>query len=122
MKKIISKFVLLLMGGLFFVSCENKGPKGQVYIPEKSEDEIVREVVEAQQNDSYYYKGQVELHYLEDGDWVSAGMHDLYNYANGKNEVNDYVSFDGEKMPVSYANDYGGYTFRVMYMGVNYYY
>lgn len=105
-----------------FVSCgESNGPKGQIEIVDKSEDELVKDIIEAQENDHYYYKGRVELHYEEDGEWVSAGMYKQYNYPNGTGEINDFISFDGDMLPVRYA-DKGGYTFCVQYHGVTYYY
>ena len=105
-----------------FVSCgESNGPKGQIEIVDRSDDELVKDIIEAQENDHYYYKGRVELHYEEDGEWVSAGMYKLYNYPNGTGEINDFISFDGDMFPVRYA-DKGGYTFCVQYHGVMYYY
>lgn len=105
-----------------FVSCgESNGPKGQIEIADRSDDELVKDIIEAQENDHYYYKGRVELHYEEDGEWVSAGMYKQYNYPNGTDEINDFISFDGDMFPVRYA-DKGGYTFCVQYHGVTYYY
>ena len=76
-----------------FVSCgESNGPKGQIEIVDRSDDELVKDIIEAQENDHYYYKGRVELHYEEDGEWVSAGMYEQYNYPNGKGEINDFIS------------------------------
>lgn len=114
----VYSFVVLLS----MTSCGGgNGPKGQIEIVDKSEDELVKDIIEAQENDHYYYKGRVELHYEEDGEWVSAGMYKLYNYPNGTGEINDYISFDGDMFPVRYA-DKGGYTFCVQYHGVTYYY
>ena len=105
-----------------FVSCGgSNSPKGQIEIADKSEEELVKDIIEAQENDHYYYKGRVELHYEEDGEWVSTGMYDLYNYPNGTGEINDFISFDGDMFPVRYA-DKGGYSFCVQYHGVMYYY
>jgi len=114
----VYSFVVLLS----MTSCGGgNGPKGQIEIVDKSEDELVKDIIEAQENDHYYYKGRVELHYEEDGEWVSAGMYKQYNYPNGTGEINDFISFDGDMFPVRYA-DKGGYTFCVQYHGVTYYY
>jgi hypothetical protein len=114
----VYSFVVLLS----MTSCGGgNGPKGQIVIVDRSDDELVKDIIEAQENDHYYYKGRVELHYEEDGEWVSAGMYKLYNYPNGTGEINDFISFDGDMFPVRYA-DKGGYTFCVQYHGVMYYY
>jgi hypothetical protein len=114
----VYSFVVLLS----MTSCGGgNGPKGQIEIADRSDDELVKDIIEAQENDHYYYKGRVELHYEEDGEWVSAGMYKQYNYPNGTGEINDFISFDGDMFPVRYA-DKGGYTFCVQYHGVMYYY
>lgn len=114
----VYSFVVLLS----MTSCGgSNGPKGQIEIVDRSDDELVKDIIEAQENDHYYYKGRVELHYEEDGEWVSAGMYKQYNYPNGTGEINDFISFDGDMFPVRYA-DKGGYTFCVQYHGVTYYY
>lgn len=122
MKELLKIGLLLFCCSIVLFSCgESNGPKGQIEIADRSDDELVKDIIEAQENDHYYYKGRVELHYEEDGEWVSAGMYKQYNYPNGTGEINDFISFDGDMFPVRYA-DKGGYTFCVQYHGVTYYY
>lgn len=121
MKNSLIRVLCLLAICVLLTCCENKGPKGRYEIYDRSTDEVIEDIIEAQENDHYYYKGRVELFYELGGEWVSAGMHNLYNYPNGEGEINDFITFNGEHFPVRYA-DKGGYTFCVQYHGVMYYY
>ena len=108
----------LLFGLLIFTSCEEKGPKGEFTVPNRTSDEAFQETMDAIDNDSYVYNGTVELHYY-DGSWHSIGMRELYHYPNGNEWLvrfgrNDYMEVD--------YTDRGGYSHHVKYMGVDYYY
>ena len=119
MKTILKAFLLL---GLFaFVSCDSKGPQSHSTFPDRSSEELLQDIMEAAENDSYYYKRSVELYYKEDGEWEYYGTREVYGDPNGTHECNDWVRFGDDLMPVYYTNK-GGYTFTVKYMGVDYYY
>lgn len=100
------------------ISCSNNGPKAQYELREGSTEDVIREYGEASQNDGYVYTGRVELHYYESGDWVSDGMHEMYDYPNGNKK---YIKFGNDLMPV-YDADEGDYYHKVQYQGVYYYY
>ena len=111
----------LLVGIITLMACENKGPQSHATFPDRSDEQLIIETIEASKNDGYVYKCSVELYYQDDGDWEYYGKAEVYGYPNGKSECNDWVKFGEDLMPVYYT-DKGGYTFRTRYMGVDYYY
>lgn len=116
--------LLIAFVSFFFFSCEEKGPKGDVVLPERNTNELVDETIRAIESNGYVYKMAAELHYRDGGEWKSAGMHKVFTFTSGQSECNDWVLFGQgiqDLMPVYYTDDYG-YTFRVQYRGVNYYY
>lgn len=113
------KVILLCIGVLPIVSCEEKGPKASFTLPDESVDEIIEETLDAVEKDTYVYMGTIELHYY-DGGWCSAGMFKLYNYPNGGR---DYILFgNSDYMQVFRDTNRGGYYHRVRYRGTDYYY
>lgn len=109
---------------LFLVSCEDKGPKGHVYVDDKSVDEIVDDVIDAQEGDGWVYMYDVDLHKKIDGTWEHAGKFSIYsNLADKDDDCNLWVEFDGPtgRMPVE-TTDKAGYRFRSQYMGEFYYF
>ena len=110
-----------LVAVITLMACESKGPQSHATFPDRSTDELFYETMEAAKNDGYVYKCSVELYYKDDGEWEYYGTAEVYNYPSGKSECNDWVKFGNDMMPVYYT-DKGGYTFRVKYMGTDYYY
>ncbi len=110
-----------LLAVLTMIACESKGPQSHAAYPNRSNDELFYEMMEAVENDGYFCKCKVELYYRDEGDWKYFGTAEVYNYPNGERECNDWVKFGDNLMPVYYT-DKGGYTFRTTYMGVDYYY
>ncbi len=118
MKKTILAILLLNM---FLAACDSKGPKGNVYIPERTSDEIAEEVYNAYENNDYFYEYDTDLYYKEDGEWKYYGKRSVYSNPADKDECDKWVQFGNTKQDAEYT-DIGGYTFRVQYHGVYYYF
>ena len=92
-------------------------------MPNRSEEQIVNDVLDAEAGDKWYYKYDTELYTVEDGDWVCAGAASVYsNFADNDDGCDLWVDF-GEpfRFPVERTSR-GGYNYRVKYRGVNYYF
>ncbi len=101
------------------LSCESKGPVGKVNVPEFNSDEIVEDVLDG---DGWVYKWDVELHYKQNGEWISAGMYNIYsNTYDNDDDCSFWVDFSGFKSPAKKCSNYG-YSYKVQYQGVWFYF
>lgn len=111
-------FILFLIAALFTSCGPGNGPKGRFEPVNRSNDELVEAIGNASMNDSYVFTGRIELYYYDDEDWISDGMHEMYDYPNGSTK---YIKFGNDLMPVYDADEYG-YYHKVQYQGTYYYY
>ena len=116
--------MIVMLSMLLFASCESRGPKGNVYINNKSVDDIVHDALDAMEGDGWVYYYDVDLHKKVNGRWENAGRHRVYsNVYDNEDGCNLWVEF-GEpynRFPV-YPVNKSGYNFRVQYMGEYYYF
>lgn len=119
MKKILAPLMVLMT----LVSCVEDGPKGNVYIPERTTDEIVCQVLDAIDGHSWYYEYDVELHCQDGGNWYNAGRYSVYKsfsqFAKGDNKWVDFG--DEEFLFPAEEVDYAGYSWCVTRHGKKYY-
>lgn len=112
------KICVCAIAVFMFFSCEEKGPKSRFEMVERTSEEVIQDMMVAQENDTYYYKGRVELWYRDDtGNWHSYGMMGLYTYASY-----DHIYFDGLMVRVNSANGKYGYRYCVQYGGTMFYF
>lgn len=116
-----STIFTVLVFNLLFVACDSKGPKGNSYVPERTTDELAKEVFDSYKNNDYFYEYDTDLYYKEDGEWKYYGRRSVYSNPADKDECNKWVQFGDTKQDAEYTN-VGGYTFRVKYRGVFYYF
>lgn len=105
-----------------FCACQENGPKGEVYYPEREPDEVVDEYLAAVDGDKWLHEYDVELHYRYNGEWYNAGRFSIYKSVSQDAPIdNHWVDF-GEiyKFPAS-KTDYAGYNWCVTYKGEKYY-
>lgn len=124
MKNLFCYVVLLLMFVLLqtLVSCQGNGPQGKVVFPDNSTEEIVDETLEAARGDKFVYYYSAEMFYYDDGEWYSAGMHNVYHNLADHDGCNLWVDFDEDfKFPVEYKEKYG-YRHSVFCRGTEYYF
>lgn len=121
MNKILA--ISFILGSIIVSSCVEKGPQGKVYVQEKSTDDVVTEVLDAQEGNGWTYEYNVELHKNSGGDWLNAGRFGIYRNLSDNDECNLWVEFDGPayRMPV-YLTDDHGYRFKVQWQGEYYYF
>lgn len=119
--------ILTLSFVLFtLTSCSEKGPKGNVYIPDKDIDEVTNEIFEAKDGDGWLYQFDVDLHTRVNGEWINVGSYSVYSNLSGvpdDDECSLWVSFGNGsyKMPAYYTDDYG-YNYKVKWQGDWYYF
>lgn len=117
MKKIFNVlFAVVIL--LTFSACESKGPSGRVIIPDDSIDELIKDTLD---DDGWVYIGSIELHYKQNGEWISAGMFDWYKNQADDDSPNIWVDFSGFKSPAKHCSSYG-YSYKVQYQGTWYYF
>lgn len=105
-------------------SCgDSKGPKGKVYVPNRTTDELVQDIIDAQDGDGWVYQYDVDLHKRIAGDWEYVGCHSIYMNLADDDDCNLWAEFDkaSYKMPVYPTDDYG-YSFKVQWQGDWYYF
>lgn len=122
MKRLVS---LAIVFTTLFVSCdESKGPKGNVYIDDRTNDEIFYEMAEAIENDDWFHEYDVDLFKKVDGEWINVGVHSVYrNFADKDDDCNLWVEFEGpmHRCPVENTTK-NGYNYQVRWQGDYYYF
>lgn len=113
------KLSVIVILAIAILSCESKGPRGQVYVPDVSIDEVVDDVLDG--NDWIYYY-DIELHYKQDGEWASAGMYRMYsNKSDDDDGCSYWIDFSGFMCPVKKCSNYG-YSYKLQYQGIWFYF
>lgn len=118
-----NKFFVCIIALSFFVltSCEEKGPRGSFRMPDRSTDDIVEDVLDAQET-GWLYEYDAELYYLSDGEWTSAGMFSVYcNMSENAEPNNKWVDFGDSFFIPARRTDYAGYDWCVTYHGTKFY-
>lgn len=112
---VVLSFIFVLYG------CKKDGPKGDYRMPDRTIDETVEDVLDAQES-GWLYEYDVELHYRENGEWVSAGMYSVYKNMSSEAEPdNRWVDFGEVFYFPSKKTNYAGYSRCVTYKGVKLY-
>ena len=117
MKKVM--YIVLVMSALF-CSCDSKGPKSQYYADTRTSDEILQDISDASKGDGWFHKYDMDVVYLEDGEWGCYGMVGVYKNLEDDRDRN-WVDFNGMKFPTE-ETDKGGYSYKVQYGGTWYYF
>lgn len=115
-------FGVIVVGSmLVLTSCVDNGPKGNCRMPDRTIDETVEDVLEAQET-GWLYEYDVELYYRDNGEWVSAGMFSVYqNMSQDAEPDNKWVDFGESFYFPSERTDYAGYSRCVTYQGIKLY-
>ena len=117
MKKVM--YIVLVMSALF-CACESKGPKSQYYADTRTSDEILQDISDASKGDGWFHKYDMDVVYLEDGEWGCYGKVGVYKNLEDDRDRN-WVDFNGMKFPTE-ETDKGGYSYKVQYGGTGYYF
>ena len=112
-------YIVLVMSALF-CSCESKGPKSQYYADTRTSDEILQDISDASKGDGWFHKYDMDVVYLEDGEWGCYGKVGVYKNLEDDRDRN-WVDFNGMKFPTE-ETDKGGYSYKVQYGGTWYYF
>lgn len=120
----IKALVLAIPVAVMLSSCGGgDGPRGNVYVADKTIDEMVNDVLEAQESDGWVELYDVDLYTRVDGEWYYAGRKSVFMGLHDDSDCNLWVDFDhsGYKMPVYPTDDYG-YRFKTQWHGDWYYF
>ena len=112
-------YIVLVMSALF-CSCESKGPTSQYYADTRTSDEILQDISDASKGDGWFHKYDMDVVYLEDGEWGCYGKDGVYKNLEDDRD-RSWVDFNGMKFPTE-ETDKGGYSYKVQYGGTWYYF
>lgn len=114
--------LLLALVIIGLASCgPEDGPRARFYPAERTTEEMLNVILDAMANNTFYYTGEQELYYLEDGKWYFYGTRPRYgNPMVPRNDPHYDLPWIGlsDYAPtmVSSTNKYG-YSFVVRYFG-----
>lgn len=117
MKK-IAFFTIFL--GAIFCSCESNGPKNRYNEDTRTSEEMLQDISDASEGDGWLHKHDTDVYYVEDGEWNCYGSVSVYKNLEDDNERN-WVDFNGMKFPAE-KTDKGGYSYKVQYGGIWFYF
>lgn len=101
-------------------SCGSDGPKSRYIDDGRTSQDMLQDISNASQGDGWLYKYDTEVFYLDDGEWKSYGQVSVYkNLEDDRDRF--WVAFGRMKFATEEA-DKGGYSYKVEYGGVWYYF
>ena len=101
-------------------SCGSDGPKSRYIDDGRTSQDMLQDISNAGQGDGWLYKYDTEVFYLDDGEWKSYGQVSVYKNLEDDRE-RYWVAFGRMKFATEEA-DKGGYSYKVEYGGVWYYF